>query len=649
MNAAPQSPENDHTFEALLDYLKRNRGFDFTGYKRSSLRRRVTRRMQQQQIDSFTDYVDYLEVHPEEFAQLFDTILINVTAFFRDAPAWEFLANEIIPRILRGKLAGEPIRVWSAGCASAEETYTIAIVLAEALGWDEFRQRVKIYATDVDQGALIQARQAMYSGRAVADLPPELLAKYFERAGSQFVFRTDLRRALIFGRHDLIQDAPIPRLDLIVCRNILMYFNAEVQSRVLARLHFALNDHGFLLLGKAEMLLTHTNLFTPVNLNHRIFTKVPMPQLRDRLLVLAQAGSSEGNNHVMRHVRLRDMAFDVVEVAQVVVDLDGNLALANEQARLFFGVHPRDLGRPFQDLELSYRPVELRSRLEQVYASRRPMRLVNIERPLSGQDTQFFDISIIPLSDAEGNLLGASINFQEVTRYNRLYAVLEKSKQELETAYEELQSTNEELETTNEELQSTIEELETTNEELQSTNEELETINEQLKAGNEEMQGINTELRHRTDELNQATAFLGSILSSLHHIAVVLDRDFNVLMWNERATDLWGLRVDEVRGRSILGLDIGLPVAQLRSPVRSLLNGDESEKDIILDAITRRGKAIQCRITCRPLIGSEKRADGVILLMEELHGDRSPETRPEGEGAPTPCADTPEKHQPPPP
>jgi two-component system CheB/CheR fusion protein len=625
MSAATPTSENDSAFEALLDYLKRSRGFDFTGYKRSSLRRRMAKRMQQQQIDSCGDYLDYLEVHPEEFALLFNTILINVTGFFRDRPAWEFLANETIPHIVSGKQPGEPIRVWSAGCASGEETYTIAVALAEALGIDEFRHRVKIYATDVDEDALTQARQAVYSAKALADVSPELVTRYFERVGLQYGFRADLRRVIIFGRHDLIQDAPIPRLDLVVCRNTLMYFNADVQSRVLARLHFAMDDRGFLFLGKAEMLLTHTNLFTPVDLKHRVFTKVPSPHPRDRLLVMAQTGSADANNHVMRHVRLRDIAFNVVEAAQVVVDLDGKLVLANEQARLFFGLNRRDLGRPFHDLELSYRPVEMRSRLEAACTSRRPVRLLNVERPLPSQNTQFFDISVIPLIDSEGNLLGTSINFQDVTRSNRLHAELEKNKQELETAYEELQSTNEELETTNEELQSTVEELETTNEELQSTNEELETMNEQLQASNEEMQAVNAELRHRTDEANRAHAFLESVLSGLHHGAVVLDRQFNILMWNEHATDLWGVRADEVRGRSVLGLDIGLPVEHLRTPVRSLLNGDLSHREIVVNATTRRGKAVQYRITCTPLVGSNHEVDGVVLLMEEIHANTPPE------------------------
>ena len=630
MSAAAESPANDHAFEALLEYLKRSRGFDFTGYKRSGLRRRILKRMQQRQIDGFADYLDYLEVHPEEFALLFNTILINVTAFFRDAPAWAVLANEIIPRIVSAKLSDEPIRVWSAGCASGEEAYTIAIILAEALGLEAFRQRVKIYATDVDEEALTQARQAMYSAKAVNELAPDMLGKYFEQVGTQYIFRPDLRRAVIFGRHDLIQDAPIPRLDLIVCRNTLMYFNAEAQARVLARFHFALNERGFLFLGKAEMLLTHTTFFTPVDLKHRMFNKLPRPHFRDRMLILAHAGNSEANHHVMRQVRLRDMAFDLIEVPQVVIDLDGNLALANEQARALFGLHRRDLGRPFQDLDVSYRLVELRAPIEQAYASRRPIQLRNIERLLPNQERQYLDVGVTPLIDPDGHVLGASLTFHDVTRYNQLQAELEKSKQELETAYEELQSTNEELETTNEELQSTVEELETTNEELQSTNEELETMNEQLQAGNEELQAVNGELRHRTDELHRTNAFLGSILASLHHVAVVVDRDFQILMWNSGATELWGLRMDEVRGQSLLGLNIGLPIEQLRTTIRSLLKRKAVEQELILPASTRRGTTMQCRITCSPLIGLEGEVDGVILLMEELHADRPPEAHPQG-------------------
>jgi two-component system CheB/CheR fusion protein len=617
MSAPPDEPGSTQEFEALIEFLKNNRGFDFTGYKRSSLRRRIGKRMQTLHIERYGDYLDYLEVHPEEFIQLFNTILINVTGFFRDAAAWEFLANEVLPELIAGKQPQEPIRVWSAGCASGEEAYTLAMVFAEALGLEGFRQRVKIYATDVDEEALVQARQASYSARDLQPVSPELHRKYFEEVGNRFVFRPDLRRAVIFGRHDLVQDAPISRLDLLVCRNTLMYFNAETQSRILARFHFALSDAGVIFLGKAEMMLTRANLFTPLHLKHRIFTKVSKPGLRDRLLVVTQAGNLEMNNHFVSHVRLREAAFDSIPLAQIVLDLHSNVSLINQEARTIFGLRPQDVGRPFQDLDLSYRPVELRSRIEQVYTDLRPQQLTNIERTLPDGKTQWLDIHLVPLLDADGTSLGIGIAFHDVTHHRQLQMELEKSRQELETAYEELQSTNEELETTNEELQSTVEELETTNEELQSTNEELETMNEELQSGNEELQTINDELRERTDEFNRSKAFLESILASLHMAAVVVDANFHILMWNAEANELWGLREDEVQGKSLLSLDIGLPVEQLRKPIRDVLTGRATFQEVVLEAVTRRGKAIQCHVACRPLVGAEEDTQGVILLMEE--------------------------------
>ena len=348
-------------FEALLEYLRSTHGFDFTAYKQPSLVRRVTKRMQRIKIDSFSDYVDYLEVHPEEFAQLFNTILINVTSFFRDQPAWDFLVKEVLPKILSARKLADPIRVWSAGCASGEEACSIAILLAEALGADAFRERVRIYATDVDEEALNHARHATYSEKDLEPVPLELREKYFEHGSNRFVFRNDLRRSIIFGRHDLVQDAPISRLDLLTCRNTLMYFNAEAQDRILTRFHIALNDPGYLFLGRVEMLLTHTNIFSPVELKCRIFSKVPKIEMRNRLFVHAQAGSTEVENHLAGQFRVRDTTFESSPLAQITVDAHGNLAMASERARMLFCSSQRDVRRPFQDLELSFRPTDLRS------------------------------------------------------------------------------------------------------------------------------------------------------------------------------------------------------------------------------------------------------------------------------------------------
>lgn len=612
------SPEENLEFEALLEFVKRNRGFDFTGYKRASLIRRFDRRMQMVNIKTYIHYIEYLEAHPEEFNHLFNTLLINVTSFFRDRSAWDYISSEIIPQIADRKAPGESIRIWSAGCASGEEAYTIAIMIAEVIGMEQFCDRIKIYATDVDEEALTVARQATYSIEDLTGLLPQQIEQFFEQTENSYTFRKDLRRSVIFGRHDLIQDAPISKIDLLICRNTIMYFNAETQTRILSRFHFALQEGGFLFLGKAEMLLSHADTFTPIDLKHRLFSKVPKLNLRNRLLSLMPAGTQEAGNHLSNHVRLREAAFDSGPSARVVIDVNGLLILANERARNLFNLTSRNLGRPLQDLELSYRPVELRSRIEQAYSEQRPVYVQDVAWQNAPGELLYLDVYVTPLLSMNNTILGISINFMDTTRCKRLQEELEHSNQELEMAYEELQSTNEELETTNEELQSSNEELETTNEELQSTNEELETMNEELQATNEELQTLNDEFQRHSEALNQSNTFLEAILRSLKGSVIVVDRDLYVQVWNHKAEDLWGVRTEEAVGQHMLNLDIGLPVEQLRQPLQSGLSGEpNSSSEIVVDAINRRGRSIQCHITCTPLVGGQGEIQGMILLMEE--------------------------------
>jgi two-component system CheB/CheR fusion protein len=273
-------PESHPEWVGLLGYLLNSRGFDFRGYKPASLARRIRKRMDAVGAESFAAYQDYLEVHPSEFSALFNTILINVTEFFRDPTAWDAVRDSAIRQIVRDKAPDAPIRAWSAGCATGEEAYTIAMILAEELGLDEFCQRVKIYATDVDEDALNTARHAAYQYRQMEGIPPELLSRYFQHLDGFYFFRKDLRRQVIFGRHDLINDAPISRIDLLACRNTLMYLNAETQAQVLARLHFALNDGGYLLLGRAETLMGHGHSFAAVDLKRRLSRKSSRGALR---------------------------------------------------------------------------------------------------------------------------------------------------------------------------------------------------------------------------------------------------------------------------------------------------------------------------------------------------------------------------------
>ena len=600
-------------FEGLLDYIHESRGFDFTAYKRSSLERRIQKRMQAANVEDYGGYCDFLEAHPSEFTLLFNTILINVTSFFRDPEVWEYLATDIIPRVHESLEGDAFVRVWSAGCSSGEEAFSLAMLLAEALGLDAFRERVKIYATDVDEEALGQGRQASYSEHAIAAVPPELAKKYFEKSNGTYVLDRDLRRSVIFGRHDLILDPPISRVSLLACRNTLMYFNSEVQQRILDRFHFGLHESGYLILGKAEMLLTRSSLFGPVDLKRRVFTKLLRPQ-RNGVAMAAPRGSDARNPS--RGDRLRDLSFHMDPTAQIVIDQDRVVAATNERARALFGLAGSDVGRPLQDLEVSYRPTELRSLVEQASGERRAVTVKDIEFAMPSGERLFLDVHVIPMLDAGLDLLGTKILFRDVSRYHRLEGDLKTSHQELETANEELQSTNEELETTNEELQSTVEELETTNEELQSTNEELETMNEELQSTNEELQTANEQLRHSSDELNRANAFLENVLGNFHEGVVVVDGDLRVQAWNNRAEDLWGLRSAEVVGKHLMNLDLGLPVENLRQPLRRCLAGESPFERLTMQATNRRGRAIEVAVSCTAF-ALGKNDWGAIVMMDD--------------------------------
>nr|WP_277882489.1 PAS domain-containing protein [Pseudanabaena sp. FACHB-2040] len=323
-----------------------------------------------------------------------------------------------------------------------------------------------------------------------------------------------------------------------------------------------------------------------------------------------------------------ETTFETGPLARIIIDSSGQLRSVNERGRKMFNLTTRDVGRLFQDLEMSYRPVELRSCIEQAYSERRTINLRDVEWQITPGETVYMDVQVMPLMETGNVVLGTSITFIDVSRYKRLQEELEHSNQELEMAYEELQSTNEELETTNEELQSSNEELETTNEELQSTNEELETMNEELQSANEELQTVNEELQRRSEELNQSNAFLESIMASLKGGVVVVNRDLLIRIWNDKAKDLWGLQPEEALGQNFLNLEIGLPTEQFRQPIRACLNGAKSTSyEVVLNAVNRLGRNICCRVTCTPLIDGQQQVIGGILLMEECL-ESSPTTNP---------------------
>jgi len=603
----------DDAFEQLLAYLRTQRGVDLTGYKRPSLTRLVTRRMRVVGVEDFPSYVDHLQAEPAELTALLDALLINVTAFFRDDAPWDVLRHELLPPVLAGLKPHEPVRIWSAACASGEEAYSLAILLHELLGDEQFKARVKVYATDIDNDALATARAGWYPAAALEAVSAERRSTYFVAENGGYRFRPDLRQSLIFGRHDLLQDAPISRVLLLSCRNVLMYFTPDRQTRVLERFAFALHESGLLLLGKAEMLLTQSQLFAPVSLPHRVFR--PQARASARRLTALAVGAARGSDER----RILQAAFAAAPTGQVVLDDTGMVVSMNDRARLDLLPDADGLDRPFAELDVASIPLELRGAVTAVQAGGAPVDLRDLEWVRPGADGTFWDVRVAPLEDS-GQLLGVHLVFEDAGERHELQRRLHTVQSELTAAYEELQSSSEELETTNEELQSAIEELETTNEELQSTNEELETMNEELQSTNEELQTLNDELRERTLEINQANGFLNGVLEGVDLAVAVVDANYRVQLWNPAAERLTGLRAFEAQGLPLMELDLDLPLDELRAALRGAGHHNGDGTVVEADISNRFGKPVRRRLLAAPL-RSGTDADslrGVVVTLADV-------------------------------
>lgn len=340
----------------------------------------------------------------------------------------------------------------------------------------------------------------------------------------------------------------------------------------MSRFYFALKEDGVLVLGKAEMTTGYGRAFVPVDVKRRVFSRGNRHETRDRLIPAARSGDHDAVGEVNNHARLREMTFEASSVAQIMVDRVGVLILANARARELFGIQQSDLGRPLQELDLSWKPVQLQVLLDQAVRDQRQVKLNGIPWQTLG-DQMYLDVVITPLLENGTRLLGAGVHFFDVTREKMLRNEVEQTNQELETAIEELHSTNEELETTNEELQST----------------------------NEELSATNDELRTRTSEVNRLNRFLETLMASVRASVMVLDQSLRVQLWNRQSYEMWGLPAAEVAGTPFLGADIGLPRDTQAPALMSCLRGRSDMQEFEIDAVNRRGRTIRCRVTITPM------------------------------------------------
>lgn len=596
-------------FDKLQSYLVENRNVDLHQLEQSAdgiVKEVVARRMKAVGASSCSEYVDRLEVNPQEYDQLFDQVLPPKQVIHADKELMRLLDEHFLPLLATDK---EMLRFWCIGCGTGEEAYSLAAAIAERIGIQSFQYRVKIFATDSHEDLLATARQGNYSAEQLKLLPADLISKCFTHNGAHLTFLPDLRRSLIFGKHDLISDAPISRLDMVLCRGILPYLNFEKQKKAASRMKFALSASGLLFLGDGERLSEDREL-SPIT--PRLYAK---QSVREAFDLSEQYSLMQANDALGQISMLEDMALDATPIAQIVVDREGTLVTANRKARSTFSLSPQDFGRPLHDLEISYRPLELRSLIEQAVAERQVIPVSLVERHLGNGRVQYFEVICSPIFNNQNDHIGTTIQFEDVSEIQSLQEEFLSVSHQLQTANEELQSTHEELETMNEELQSSNEELETTNEELQSTNEELETMNEELYSINQELEIGNIEQEGITGQVSANNRFIEGVLASMRCGLVVLDEQFRIVLWNARAADMWGLRADEVKGQRIVDLDIGLPVSELEEPLESFLKESKSffQKDVV--AVNRRGRKVNCNLRITRTFTSKER--GLIIAVEE--------------------------------
>jgi two-component system, chemotaxis family, CheB/CheR fusion protein len=603
----------------LIRILHEERRLDLRGYKPTTLERRLRKRMFDVGVADYGEYVRRVREDPQEINPLLNTILINVTEFFRDAPAWDYLRAEVLPEMLEGMKAGDTFRAWSAGCASGEEAYSLAILVADYFGPRLPTVDVKIYATDVDEDALNVGRRGEYPLDRLKRTREDWRRKYFQGT-NMLRFNRDLRRLVIFGRSNLVTDAPISHCNLVICRNVLIYFDTDTQNRILGRLHYALEPRGVLFLGRAESKLATSRQFNALNLRWRIFQRndevapaTKIDQVRAEAPPLAHP--KDKSEQELKTLKLyQRYLLETLKPGVLVLDATDVITLANAASLQMFGLPGVQLaGKRLQNTEFVYRCPELASELD---ASRDSLDLAEFQCRLKidGEEHTLL-VRIRPVVSDDKERTGTIIYSEDISDRDRLQGTVEQ----LEATGEELQSANEELETTNEELQSTNEELETTNEELQSTNEELETTNEELQSLNEELANMNDELETRTRELNALSSRYAETLHRMPWPVMMVGHDEKVQLWNAAAQKLFGVGENSVTGVDIDQLPMNASVR--RAIVRACRGALEQNKTLILPKQAFKSHTTKSTFDVQftPISGaSENTADGILIIFSPL-------------------------------
>ena len=588
------TPQTEDALKKICVLLRAHTGHDFSLYKPSTIYRRIERRMAVQQLDTMEGYVKYLQQNPAEVQALFRDLLIGVTNFFRDPEAFDALEAQIIPKLLSGKPPGAVVRVWTTGCSTGVEAYSIAILLQERMEQLKTHFRVQIFATDIDNQAIAVARAGLYPASIASDISPARLTRFFtpEADGSGYRIHKGIRDMLVFSEHDMIKDPPFSKLDLISCRNVLIYMGAELQKKLIPLFHYALNPGGLLFLGTSETVGEFGDLFEPLDRKSKLYLRkddlhgthrvtlgrfLPPMVTLDAALAPAQSKASGVAKRPLRELTEQALLQQMGLVAALVNPL-GDILYLHGRSGMYLELAPGEAGIN-NILKMAREGLrgDLTTALHQASGTRDVVRVPGLQVRTNGHFTrvnltvrpvaagagsaQASPLYLVVLEEVPAEATPAVLPLPQVTALASTALPLDTDeritvlKQALWAKEEHLQAANEELETSNEELKSSNEEMQSVNEELQSTNEELETSKEELQSVNEELGTVNAELQTKVADLWQANNDMNNLLAGSGVATVFVDHDLRILRYTPAATRIINL----------IPSDVGRPVAHVVS------------------------------------------------------------------------------------
>jgi two-component system CheB/CheR fusion protein len=631
--------------ESIFQALRRATGVDFTHYRQSTIRRRIHRRMIVHKIDRLSDYVKYVLTNPPEVKALYQDMLINVTSFFRNPKVFDALKSEVFPQILKHRLPNSTIRIWTPACSSGEETYSVAIALLEFLGDRLQETPVQIFGTDISEPSINKARTAWYPENVSEDVSPERLRRFFAKSDGGYRISKAIRDMCIFAQHNVLSDPPFSQMDLICCRNLLIYLEPVLQNRVISLFHYAIRNHGYLVLGSSEGIGALGNLFATEDRTYRVFSKKttaarqPVTFSMGRQMERAEFGSPHAGP------KLADTNWNYLEAqkefdrrllaqyapAAVFVNEDMDIIHTRGNVGRYLKIAPGRASLNILKMAREGLLLELRNALTRAKKDRTSVRRQAVEvkngngngHATSKDVMALVDFEVVPITMGNVQEPYYMIVFTETNQPSakggRALRVIRESEsasrriakleQELAATKEYLQSVIETQEATNEELQSANEEVLSSNEELQSTNEELETAKEELQSANEELTTVNDELRDRNNELSRAHKDLSNLFTSIGMAILMIGNDLKIRRFTPQAQKIFGLIPGDV-GRPLSNINPHIDVPNLQQTIVRVIS---SSAPVDTEVADQNGIRYFLRVFPYPV--ADGKVDGVVLTL----------------------------------